>query len=185
LADSRIARQCYGSRHEADRISNIAIDGFFFWGDTLRIGFVVIHQLPVVAETLFLRLLGRDAVQRQAVAELLQWPDQPLKTFIFDKITKYQIMLKSSRTLSKEDKEIMVNIEPIYEAWLSEKQQEVREESDRANIAGLLVAKFGSIDPELEAMIPRLMKMDPTDRSRLILTLSREALLKSQDPLAH
>jgi hypothetical protein len=159
-------------------------DGFFCWGETLRIGFVLIHRLPVVPETLFLRLLGRDAVQRQAVEELVQWPEQPLKNFIFDKITKYQIMLKSSRTLSKEDQEIMVNIEPIYEAWVHEKRQEGREEgreeSDRANIAGLLVAKFGSIDPELEAMIPKLMKMDPTERSRLILTLSREALLESQ-----
>jgi chromosome condensin MukBEF ATPase and DNA-binding subunit MukB len=132
----------------------------------------------------YLRLLGRDAVQRQAVAELVQSPEQPLKTFILDKITKYQIMLKSSRTLSKEDQAIMVNIEPIYEAWADEKRQEgreeVRERSDRANIAGLLVAKFGAIDPELEAVIPNLMKMDPTERSRLILTLSREALLESQ-----
>jgi hypothetical protein len=160
------------------------LDGFFFWGDTLRIGFVVIHQLPVVPETLLLRLLGRDAVQRQAVTELLQWQEQPQKTFIFDQIAKYQIMLKTSRTLSKEDQEVMVNIEPIYEAWANKKRQEGREEgreeSDRSNIAGLLVAKFGAIDPELEAVIPQLIKMDPTERSRLILTLSREALLEFQ-----
>jgi hypothetical protein len=49
----------------------------------------------------------------------------------------------------------------------------------------MLTFKFGSIDPALEAMIPQLMKMDPIERSRLILTLSREALLESQDPLAH
>jgi predicted transposase YdaD len=129
-------------------------------------------------------MLGRDAVQRQAVAELLQWQEQPQKAFIFDKIAKYQIMLKTSRTLSKEDQEVMVNIEPIYEAWANEKRQEGREEgreeSDRSNIAGLLVAKFGAIDPELEAVIPQLMTMDPTERSRLILTLSREALIESQ-----
>ncbi len=164
-------------------------DGFFFWGETLRIGFVVIHQLPIVPETLFLRLLGRDAVQRQAVAELVQWPEQPLKTFIFDQITKYQIMLKSSRTLSKADQETMVNIEPIYEAWANEKRQEGREEgreeSDRAALEAMLTFKFGTIDPDLEALIPKLLLLDPLARTQQIMTLSREALLESQDPLAH
>ncbi len=149
-------------------------DGFFCLGETLRIGFVVIHRLPVVPETLFLRLLGRDAVQRQAVAELLQLPEQPLKDFILDKITKYQVMLKKSRTLSKADEEIMLNIEPIYEAWLCEKQQE----GHRASLEGMLIAKFGSIDAELESLIPRFLKLDPTERARLIMTLSREALLE-------
>lgn len=158
-------------------------DGFLFFGEMLRIGLVLIHRLPVVPETLFLRLLGRDSVQRQAVSELLQLQDQPLKSFIFDKIIKYQIMLKNSPTLSQEDQEIMVNIEPIYEAWVYEKQQEGREEgreeADRANIMGLLVAKFGSIDPELEAVIPKLIHLDPTARARLVITLSRQALLES------
>jgi hypothetical protein len=155
-------------------------DGFFCWGETLRIGFVLIHRLPVVPETLFLRLLGRDAVQRQAVEELVQWPEQPLKNFIFDKITKYQIMLKSSRTLSKEDQEIMVNIEPIYEAWVHEKRQEGREESDLASLKAMLIFKFGTIDPELEALIPKLLLLDPLARIQQIMTLSREALLESQ-----
>jgi hypothetical protein len=85
-------------------------------------------------------------------------------------------MLKSSRTLSKEEQAIMVNIEPIYEAWLSEKQQEVHRET----IAGMLIAKFGTMDPELENVIPKLINLDPTQRAQLIMTLSREALLESQ-----
>jgi hypothetical protein len=155
-------------------------DGFFFWGDTLRIGFVVIHQLPIGRDTLLLRLLGRDPVQKQAVEELLQLSEESLKRFIFDKIGKYQIMLKSSRTLSKEDQETMVNIEPIYEAWLSEKQQEVREESDRASVEAMLIFKFGTIDPELKALVPKLILLDPLARTQQIMTLSREALLESQ-----
>jgi hypothetical protein len=152
-------------------------EGFFFLGDTLRIGFVVIHRLPVVPETLFLRLLGRDAVQTQAVKELLQFQEEPLKSFILDNITKYQIMLKTRRTLSPEDEEIMVNIEPIYEAWLNEKQEEAREEADRAHLSNMLIFKFGAIDAELEAIIPKLMLLDPLERIQQVMTLSREALL--------
>ena len=157
-------------------------EGFFFFGKTLRIGFVVVHQLPVVPETLFLRMLGRGTVQTQAFAELLQLPEQPLKTFALEKFTKLQLMIKKQRTISKDDREIMLNIDAIYEEWRNttkkEGREEGREEADRASITGMLVAKFGPIDSELEAVIPRLLTLDPTERARSVMSLSREALLK-------
>jgi hypothetical protein len=74
--------------------------------------------------------------------------------------------------------------------WEREADQLMQEEYDKAYQEGyqeathtwievLLTFKFGSIVPELEAIIPKLMKMNPIERSRLILTLSREALLES------
>ncbi len=36
---------------------------------------------------------------------------------------------------------------------------------------------FGAIDPELEAIVPRLMRLDPLERIQQVMTLSREALL--------
>jgi flagellar biosynthesis/type III secretory pathway protein FliH len=60
--------------------------------------------------------------------------------------------------------------------------QEAYQEAARTWIKAMLMVKFGSIDPELEAIIPKLMNMDPTERSRLILTLSREALLLTKRP---
>jgi hypothetical protein len=70
-----------------------------------------------------------------------------------------------------------VNIEPIYEAWLQEKREEAREEADRAHLSTMLIFKFGTIDPELEAIIPKLMLLDPLERIQQVMTLSREALL--------
>jgi hypothetical protein len=91
-------------------------------------------------------------------------------------------MLKTRRTLSPEDEEIMVNIEPIYEAWLKEKREEgreeAREEADRAHISSMLIFKFGTIDPELEAIVPKLMLLDPLERIQQVMTLSRKALLR-------
>jgi hypothetical protein len=75
-------------------------------------------------------------------------------------------MLKTRRTLSPEDEEIMVNIEPIYEAWLKEKREEGREEADRAHLSTMLMFRFGAIDPELEAIVPRLMRLDPLEATR-------------------
>jgi hypothetical protein len=157
-------------------------EGFFFFGKTLRIGFVVVHQLPVVPETLFLRMLGRGKVQTQAFAELLQLPEQPLKIFALEKFTKLQLMIKNQSTISKDDREILSNIDVIYEEWRNTTKQEGHKEghkeADRASLVGLLVAKFGVIDPELEAVIPQLLTLDPTERARSVMTLSREALLQ-------
>ncbi|MEB3295083.1 MAG: hypothetical protein VKJ24_18150 [Synechococcales bacterium] len=70
-------------------------------GETLRIGFVVVHQLPVSPDTLLLRLLGKGSVQRQAIAELLELPEQPLKSIVLENLIKLEVMLKSRRRRSK------------------------------------------------------------------------------------
>jgi hypothetical protein len=72
----------------------------------------------------------------------------------------------------------MASIFDIYEEWRNTTRREAREEGDRASITGMLVAKFGAIDSELEAVIPQLLTLDPTERARSVMNLSREALLK-------
>ncbi|NER06313.1 MAG: hypothetical protein F6K17_28895 [Okeania sp. SIO3C4] len=44
--------------------------GIYFLGEYIRTAIVVIHQLPKTPETLWLRILGREKVQSQAIDEL-------------------------------------------------------------------------------------------------------------------
>lgn len=44
--------------------------GVYFLGKGLKTVIIAIHQLPNTSETLFLRVLGRGKVQRQAVEDL-------------------------------------------------------------------------------------------------------------------
>jgi hypothetical protein len=121
-------------------------DGFFFMGDTLRVGFVVVHQLPVVPETLLLRLLGKGSVQRQAISELLELPEQPLKTVVLENLTKLQIMLKKRTTHTQDEQDVMLNIDTLYEEWRNEAIQEGREEEQarqRSLILRLLTRRIG------------------------------------------
>ncbi len=165
-------------------------DGFYLFGDTLRIGFVVVHQLPVIPETLLLRLLGRGEVQRKAIEELLELPEQPLKTFVLEKLTKLKIMLKSRTRLSKEDQETMVNIDALYEEWRIKTLQEGvevgrqegvevgRQQADRTTLESMLLVKLGPIDQTIEAIIPALLELSAIDRVRAVMQLSREELLR-------
>lgn len=46
------------------------IRGVYFLGDYFRTAVVAIHQLPRTEETLWLRILGKGTVQKQAISEL-------------------------------------------------------------------------------------------------------------------
>lgn len=43
--------------------------GIYFLGNNTRTGIIVVHQLPDIPETLWLRILGRDGTQKRAIAE--------------------------------------------------------------------------------------------------------------------
>jgi len=45
--------------------------GIYFLGDYLRTAVVAIHQLPRTEETLWLRILGKGTVQKQAISEIV------------------------------------------------------------------------------------------------------------------
>ena len=49
--------------------------GVYFLVAGLRSAIVVIHQLPVIPETMWLRILGKGRVQRQAIDELEALPE--------------------------------------------------------------------------------------------------------------
>ncbi|MCU0567822.1 MAG: hypothetical protein MUF49_14630 [Oculatellaceae cyanobacterium Prado106] len=74
-----------------------------------------------------------------------------------------------------------MNLSPVYLEWhettFQEGRQEGRQESDQDNIRGLLEARFGVLDGDLEQIVVPLMGLAVVERSRLILQSSREELL--------
>ena len=144
--------------------------GFFFLGETFRTAIIVVHQLP---ETLLLRLLGRGSVQLRASNELIELPEQPMKTFVLEKLSKLNVMLKSRRNTSKEDQELEQNIDAVYEEW----HRRTRQEGHQEDVEGLLMVKFGTLDQEIRRVTPNLLDLSAIDRARAVMELSREELL--------
>jgi predicted transposase YdaD len=63
-----------------------------------------------------------------------------------------------------------------------EAREESREKERRSMIEDLLIEKFGTLDPELAAIVPILLTMEKKDCLRLLLNSSRAELLAlSQD----
>ena len=104
------------------------LKGIYFLPRALATGIVVIHQLPVNSETLWLRLLGKGKVQENAIDELKALPpEHPHRDNVLELIGNLFAMLELNKNkaqpLTKEDEELIMKLSPIYKARLEEREQ--------------------------------------------------------------
>jgi hypothetical protein len=139
---------------------------------------VAINELPVVPETLWLRLLGKGRTQEMAIDDLLMMPESdPKRGVTLDLLVSWRINMEVTEQVELEERRIIMALSQVYVEW--EKQTEARGEAraKRSAIEGLLRARFGEIDRELVGIIPRLMGLESDEYTRLLLNLSRSEIL--------
>jgi len=152
--------------------------GVYFLGDSLRTALVVIHQLPRTPDTLWLRILGRGRVQQLAVDELAALPlTNPFRSNALELLYSLRTNLEASQNLDVDDRDLIMQLSPLYLQRLEEATQQGRWAERRATIENLLRVRFGSLDDTLAAIIPQLLELPPEEFTRLLLQLSREELL--------
>ncbi|BAZ05002.1 DUF4351 domain-containing protein [Calothrix sp. NIES-3974] len=120
--------------------------GVYFLGDALRTAIVVIHQLPPIPETLWLRILGRGKVQEQAITELQALPlNHPYQQVILELVYSLRENLRINQELDQDDRELIMRLEPLYQR---DKAQAIQQGEQRL-IMRQLNRRFGEIDPGL------------------------------------
>ncbi|MEM7557460.1 MAG: hypothetical protein AAF378_25935, partial [Cyanobacteria bacterium P01_A01_bin.84] len=162
-------------------------EGIYFLGQSLKTAIIVIHQLPRTSETLWLRLLGKGTVQKQAIKELIALsPDNHLRSKAIDLVLSLRNILEinqnENQNIDEEDRELIMALHPIYLQKLEEAKQEgIRQglKTERCTIIeNLLQVRFDSLDEELNAIIEPISRLTPQEFTSLLLQLSREELLK-------
>src|SRR5262249_35128456 len=90
---------------------------------------IVVNRLPPDASTMWLRLLGRDRVQAQAVSELLssKKPDTLCDATVALLIA-WQQSLPPALQQSEDEQEMTMNFERVYEHWERKVKAEGRRE---------------------------------------------------------
>jgi hypothetical protein len=143
------------------------MNGVYFLPELQKTALLAINQLPTTEETLWLRLLGINATQRQAVDELIALPKaHPLKGNILELLANWRINLAVGENLSNDDQELIMNLSPAYLRWreqtLEEGWQEGRQEARRQMVENMITVRFGSLDQELSNAIAFLLEL-PTE----------------------
>ncbi len=156
--------------------------GIYFLGESAKTAIVVIHQLPRISETLWLRLLGKGNVQKQAINELQTLsPDNPLRAKAIDAVLSLRSILEitqnQNQNIDEEDRELVMALSPIYLQQLEQAKQKGVQQGVREVIENLLQVRFGSDNAELNSIIEPISRLSPQEFTPLLLQLSREELL--------
>jgi hypothetical protein len=172
--------------------------GIYLFGKGFKTVIVSIHQLPSTPETLFLRILGKGKVQRQAVEELETLTNNsPFLAEVIELVHNLIAVLsarqRQEQDIDQDDQELIMKLSQMYQQQLEElrKQglQEGRQEGQqeglrtgvererRAIIESILQVRFGEVDAELTRIINPLMAMSREEFTPLLLQSSREELL--------
>ncbi|TWH44138.1 hypothetical protein [Dulcicalothrix desertica] len=161
------------------------MQGVYFCGEHWKTVIVVIHKLPRTPETLWLRVLGRGKVWEQAVAEVQALgADNPLRSVAMNLLGNLKATLKVKQDRNKEDEKYLMQLSPIYERDLAEATERGLQQGVQQGqcivVENLLTARFGSLDPELMAIVQPIVDLPASEYSNLLLqlaNLSREELL--------
>ena len=160
--------------------------GVYFLADYLRAAIVVIHRLKRTRETLWLRLLGKGNVQKQAIDEIENLPpDNPFRSNSLKLLYNLQRNLQLRQDIDPNDQELVMRLAPLYE---QEREQLLREgeqrgiqqgiqQAERRIIENLLRSRFGDLDPQMSAIIEPILALPAEEFTPLLLQLSREELI--------
>ncbi len=144
----------------------------------LRTAIVVIHQLPRTPETLWVRILGKGTVQKQAIDELEALPvDSPFRSNALRLLKNLQKNLGITQNVDEEDRELFMRLAPLYDQDIERATREGERRGERLVVEKLLRVRFGVLDEQLSAIIDRVLALPAEEFTPLLLQLSREELL--------
>ena len=161
--------------------------GIYFLPEFQNTALVAINQLPIDRDTLWLRVLGKDRTQDQAILELETLPKgHPLRENLRELLTNWYVIIQFRDNIDEDDRELIMRLSPVYLRWREQTLEEgiqlgIQQGEQRTKqqmIENLLNFRFGSLDSELLAIIEPMLRLSPEELSPLLLTASREELLE-------
>jgi len=166
-------------------------EGVYFFCDLFKTAIVAIDQLPSTTTTLWLRLLGKATVQKQAVDTFVTWAEQDHSMArILEIVYKWCVGLDTKPNLTSIEKELLMNLSAAYEEarqkavqqgiqqGVQQGVQQGRLEERREWVKDLLKSRFKRLDKALSTLVEPLSNLSSKECSRLLLQLSRSELIE-------
>jgi Domain of unknown function (DUF4351) len=146
--------------------------GMYFLGTGFRTVLVAVHQLTPTRDTLWLRILGKGKIQKQAIDEVLALPkEDPLRNLALELIASWTIRTEKLEDLSPEDRELIMNVSSAYAEW---KQQTLQEGELRGELRGqrgiLLKQLARKFDPLSAQVVAQIQAIDNTEKLEQLAT---------------
>jgi hypothetical protein len=155
------------------------LQGIYFLPIGLKAAIIAVNKLPRTPETLWLRILGKGAIQQQAVNEVIGFNiDDPRRSRILKLLATWKISMEVSNLVEQEDRELIMTLSQAYLEWEQETERRGMQQGQRKVVENLLKVRFGELDEQLAAIIEPMLQLPPQEYAGLLLQLSREELLR-------
>jgi hypothetical protein len=149
--------------------SETGLTGMYLLPEALQTGIIIVHQLPVIPETLWFRLMGNGAVQQAAMAEVAALPmGHPERENTLNLLVSYRMELAAKQNPEPEEQELVMQLSPLYLEQLESSRQKGFTEGEqrgeqRGELKGrqdivlkLLVRQMGQLPADLETQLRTL-----------------------------
>jgi predicted transposase/invertase (TIGR01784 family) len=148
-------------------------------GDNPSLGIGVI-KLVVESETAAVRT-AQTLIERTR-EEITDQSSQRQLIDLIESIIIYKLPQKS-----REEIEAMFGLSDlkqtrVYQEALAEGEERGLQEGERLVVENLLRVRFGELDPEIQAIISRILQLSPEEFTPLLLQCSKQELLKRFSP---
>lgn len=131
--------------------------GVYFMAAILKAAIVVIDELPLTEETLWVRILGKGATQRQAIAEVLALPNaDPRRDAALRLLTSWRVIVERAGEVDSEMQEVMMAYPQVFLEWEQKTEERGIQEGKRSLVFAQLEAQVGSISLSLVEQIQSL-----------------------------
>jgi hypothetical protein len=131
--------------------------GVYSLHESLKAAIIVVNQLPITGDTLWLRVLGKGGVQKRAVNEFLALPDShPYKKNTLRMLANLSIVTIKQPNLTEEEQEDVMNLSTAYLEW-EQKTLEQGEQLEAQKLVKLLLKRrVGEIEKSLIKQVEAL-----------------------------
>mgnify|MGYP003493307750 FL=1 len=168
------------------------LPGVYFSPPSWRTAIVVIHQLPVIPETLWLRMLGKGEVQKRAVEELKTLPENnSVRKRCLEFLYDLQVTLAANQRdknkpieADEQEAEFVMAVGTLFQQRLDAAKLEGVEEGiergveqgiqrgQRLILENLLRVRFGELDARMPILIESISTLSPEAFTLFLLQLS-------------
>jgi predicted transposase YdaD len=120
-------------------------EGVYLLPSAQKTGIVVIHRLPKTPATLWFRILGKEGVQRRAIEEVTELPQEhPYRQNTLELLGNLKVTLESQENIQPEDRDLIMQLSPLYLEKIQAAEQKGKlegKQEDRQEIALRMLRK--------------------------------------------
>jgi hypothetical protein len=153
--------------------------GVYFLPKYQNAAIVAINQLPIIEDTLWLRAMGKGKTQTEAISKVVELSRENDKwNKLVEIFASWQKNLELNSDVNDEEvRELIMSLSPAYLKQREEWKQEGQQDGQRLMVESLLAVRFGNLDEELSTIVTPMMELSLTERTQVLVNLSREELL--------